>query len=108
MIYELREYHVAPGRMEDLHERFRNHTLKLFKRHGIEPIAFFTDDVGPANNVLTYLLKFEDANQRERAWASFRADPEWRGVAAASNAPGQLIHRISNRILKETDYSELD
>ncbi len=107
MIYELRVYQVAPGRMGDLHDRFRAHTLRLFEKHDIVPVAFFTTEVGPANDHLTYILQFQDMGHRERAWKSFIADEEWQEVSALSNQPGQLLLRISNSILTATDYSPL-
>jgi hypothetical protein len=107
MIYELRMYESGVGRMADLQTRFRDHTTRLFERHGIEDVGYWTTDVGPSNRELTYLLAFEDAGHRERAWAEFKADPEWQQVAAESNADGQLVTGVVNRLLVPTDFSKL-
>lgn len=105
MLWETRVYTVAPGRMPDLHERFRQHTLRLFDRHGITPIGFFVNEVGGASDQLTYFLSFRDHGQREAAWRSFLSDPEWQQVKAASEEAGPLVVRINNVLLSPTDYS---
>lgn len=107
MIYELRVYEVAPGRMADLHTRFREHTLQIFQRHGIKPVAFFTSSIGAPTDRLTYVLEFQDLAHREKAWSSFLVDPDWKAVSAESNKPGQLILRLTSQIYEPTDYSPL-
>jgi len=77
MIYELRVYHCAPGRLPALHQRFTQVTLALFQKHGIEQAGFFTTVVGASNQTLTYLLKWESLAQREAKWTAFATDPEW-------------------------------
>ena len=77
MIYEQRIYECFAGKLPDLNRRFNDHTCKLFEKHGIKNVGYWTTDVGPASNELTYLLAFKDANQRMEAWKNFRADPEW-------------------------------
>lgn len=107
MIYEHRVYEVAPGRMLDLHSRFREHTLKLFKRHKITPVVFFLPSIGELNDRLTYILSFDSYKQREEAWQNFLADPEWQKVFQESNASGPLVLRLKNKVFKATDYSPL-
>jgi hypothetical protein len=104
MIYEARVYEVAPGRMPDLHDRFRRHTLRLFERHGLHPVGFFNTEIGVGSDRLTYLLRFDSLAHREKAWAAFLEDPEWQEVSALSNQPGQLVLRITSSILRPTDY----
>jgi hypothetical protein len=108
VLYEYRVYDVAPGRMPDLHERFRKHTLGLFARHGITPVAFFIPEIGGATDQLTYIVSFETWAAREKAWAEFLADPEWRKVKADSESSGPLVVRIRNSVYTPTDYSPLD
>ena len=107
MLYEYRIYEAMPGKLDELHARFRNHTLKLFEKHGIRNIGYWTADIGDANDRLIYIVAFDDPAQRERAWASFSTDPEWRKVVAESEANGKLVARILNSTLKPTDYSPL-
>jgi NIPSNAP len=107
VVYEERVYEVAPGRMPDLHERFRKHTLRLFERHGITPVAFFVAEIGGASNELRYILSFSDLAARESAWRAFLADDEWQSVKQESEVPGPLVTRIRNAVLTPVDYSPL-
>lgn len=107
MIYEYRVYEAMPGKLAELHARFRNHTLALFEKHGMKNIGYWTARVGDYTNRLIYLLAFDSAEQREQAWADFQADPEWRRVVAESEAGGPLLARAFNSLLTPTDYSPL-
>ena len=107
MIYEYRVYEAAPGKLEALNARFRNHTLGIFERHGIRNIGYWTASVGDYSDRLIYIVAFEDEGQRERAWATFRDDPEWNRVRAESEADGPLVARVFNSLLSPTDYSPL-
>ena len=107
MIYEYRVYEAIPGKLPELHARFRNHTLKIFERHGFKNIGYWTASVGDYTDRLIYIVGFEDVEQRDRAWAAFFADPEWQRVKAESEADGPLVARIFNSLLAPTDYSPL-
>ena len=76
MIYEYRVYEAAMGKLPELNARFRSHTLAFKERQGVKSIGFWTSEIGDYSNKLIYLLAFQDAGQREVAWASFRADPD--------------------------------
>ena len=107
MIYEYRAYEAAPGKLEALNARFRNHTLGIFERHGIKNIGYWTASVGDYSDRLIYIVAFEDEGHRERAWAEFSADPEWNRVRAESEVDGALVARVFNSLLSPTDYSPL-
>ena len=107
MIYEYRVYEAAPGKLEALNARFRNHTLGIFERHGIKNIGYWTASVGDYSDRLIYIVAFEDEGHRERAWAEFSADPEWKRVRAESEVDGALVARVFNSLLSPTDYSPL-
>ncbi|MGH7322498.1 MAG: NIPSNAP family protein [Candidatus Rokuibacteriota bacterium] len=106
MIYELRLYEVVPGRMPALHARFQNHTLGFFAKHGIKVVGFWEALVG-TSNVLSYLLAFEDLAHRERAWAAFMADEDWKRVRDESQRDGPIVARIRNELWQPTPYSPL-
>ena len=106
MIYEMRIYEAMPGKLPALNQRFANVTLKLFEKHGLKSVGYWTEDVG-TSNTLVYILAFDDMAQRERAWSAFRADPERAQAFAQTEADGPLVARITNRILRPTDYSPL-
>lgn len=105
--YELRTYHVAPGKMEALHKRFREHTLKLFARHGITSLGYWErlDKEGKPENKLTFLLSYPDRAAREASWKAFVADPDWQAAFKASEANGPLVTKAENPYLTATDYS---
>tara|TARA_B100000686_G_scaffold336338_1_gene406101 strand:- start:705 stop:1031 length:327 start_codon:yes stop_codon:yes gene_type:complete len=107
MIYELRVYECYAGKLPELHERFANHTMKLFEKYGIQSVGYWVTDVGPSNQTLTYLLAFKDANHRVEAWSKFRVDPEWLRVVEESHKDGILVKNFSNQTLIPTPYSPL-
>lgn len=107
MIYEYRIYEAAPGRMNDLHARFRNHTLRIFQRHGIKQVGFFTPEIGGYTDQLIYILEFESMEHLEKAWKNFRNDPEWQSVKRETESAGPLVSRLISQILVPTDYSSL-
>ena len=107
MIYEYRVYEAMPGKLPALNARFRDHTLKIFERHGIKNIAYWTVSVGGDSKSLIYILAFDDAAHRERAFIAFGADPEWQKVKTDSEVEGPLVERVTNTLLSPTDYSPL-
>lgn len=107
MIYEYRRYEVSPGKMKDLHKRFKEHTIKLFEKHGLNVVAFFSPMIGEATNCLVYILKFENLAAREKAWTEFLADKEWQKVFEESNKNGQIVVKVENKIFSPTEYSPI-
>jgi len=106
MIYELRTYETIPGRLPALNERFANHTVGFFERHGIHVIGFWTEEVGTSNQ-LVYMLGFDSLADRENKWAAFQADPDWNRVRSESEVDGPINARVHNRILRPTNYSPM-
>jgi len=100
MIYELRFYSVAPGRMADVHARFRLHLPALFQRHGVNCVGRWTALAGPNAPRFVYLLAYRDYAHRESAWDGFYADPEWRRVRAETNAGQEMVERVDLMFLK--------
>jgi hypothetical protein len=88
-------------------DRFTNHAVPLFEKHGMQLVGFWQTVVGPSNHELTYLLAFEDANHRDRAWAAFMADPAWIKAKAESETNGPLVADVANRILTPAPFSPL-
>lgn len=107
MLYELRIYDCNPGMLPTLNKRFNDHTVKLFEKHGIKNIGYWTTEVGESNQRLTYLVAFEDAQHRMDAWESFRNDPEWAEVVEESQRDGIILRNVSNELLVPTPYSPL-
>jgi len=107
MIYEYRCYTVAPGKMNDLQDRFRNHTLGFFEKYGIKPVAFFTPIIAESNHKFMFILEFTDLAHRENAWNAFMADKDWQKIVADSNKNGVIVINVENKILAPTDFSPL-
>ena len=108
-VFEMRTYHAAPGKLEDLQARFRNHTLKLFEKHGMTNIGYWVpvdEKTGqPTGNTLVYILAFPSLEARAKAWDSFRGDPAWVSVRNESEKNGKLLEKIDSVFFKPTDYS---
>lgn len=108
MIYELRTYWCPPGKLDALNSRFRNLTLGLFARHNMHVVGFWTPEPAtPESGDLVYVLAFADRAALERAWADFRADPDWQAGRAASEVNGSLVAKVVSTVMHATDYSPL-
>lgn len=103
--YELRIYHTHPGKLDDLHQRFRNHTLGLFARHGITSLGYWVPVQNAADPRLFFLLSYTSREAREAAWKAFLADPEWQAAFQESHKNGDLVAKVENHFLRTTDYS---
>lgn len=107
MIYELRVYRCVPGRLPDLNKRFEMVTLKLWEKHGIRPVGFWTTVIGESNQDLTYLLEWKDLAERERVWAGFMNDQDWLKARAETEKNGPIVAQITNTILAPTAFFRL-
>jgi NIPSNAP len=106
--FEMRTYIAAPGKLDALNARFRNHTNKLFVKHGIELIGYWTPTEGAAaSNTLIYMLAYPSKESREKAWKAFQEDPEWKAAREASEVDGKLVEKVDSVFLKPTDYSPI-
>jgi len=103
-VFEMRTYYAAPGRLNDLQARFRDHTLTLFEKHGLANIGYWTPIENPENK-LVYVLAFPSAEARTAAWEAFFADPQWKEVRKQTEAEGRLVIKVESVQLHATDYS---
>lgn len=103
MTFELRIYHANPGKMPQLLNRFRTHTINLFPRHGMENVGYWIDDATP--NDLIYILKH--TGDPESNWKNFGADPDWKTAKEASEVDGRLVASIESKFMSATDFSEI-
>ena len=102
--YEMRVYYAPPGRLDDLHARFRDHTMKLFEKHRIENVGYWVP-VDNSENKLVYLLSYPSRAARDVAWKDFAADPEWKAVVKQTEANGRIVAKVEQTFLQLTDYS---
>src|SRR5258708_14830093 len=91
-VFEMRTYHAAPGKMTALHARFRDHTCKLFEKHGMTIVGFWSPaDPEKAEKELVYILAFPSKEAADQSWKDFGADPDWKAAREASEKDGKLV-----------------
>ena len=107
--FELRTYYAAPGKLDALNARFRDHTCALFKKHGMEIVGFWmpTDKEQGAENKLVYLLAHKSREAAKQSWKDFSNDSEWKKARTESEVNGKLTEKVESVFLSATDYSPL-
>ncbi|MCZ2343491.1 MAG: NIPSNAP family protein [Bacteroidales bacterium] len=103
-VFEMRTYYSPPGKLDALHARFRDHTMKLFAKHGITNVGYFVP-VNNEENKLIYFLSYPSLEARNQSWENFQADPDWKKAKADSEKDGKLVAKVVSRFLTPTDYS---
>lgn len=107
-VFEMRTYYAAPGKMEALHARFRNHTNKLFEKHGMTLIGYWSPiDAKEAEKKMVYILAFPSKAAADKSWKAFINDDEWKRVKAETERDGKLVAKVESVYLNPTDYSPL-
>ena len=105
-VYELRVYQAATGKLAELLARFREHTTKLFDKHGMKNVAYWTAiDEPKKSNTLIYILEHPSREVAAANWKSFQDDPEWKSVRDKSEANGKLVENVESTFLTLTDFS---
>jgi hypothetical protein len=104
-VYEMRVYYAAPGKLDALHARFRDHTMKLFDKHGLTNIGYFVPVGENKDNKLVYWISAPSKEARDKSFKAFGADPEWKKAAAESEKNGRLVSKIESAFMTVTDYS---
>jgi len=105
-VYELRIYHAAPGKLPDLLARFRNHTVKIFDRHGMHSVAYWTPTDDPEkSDTLIYILRHPSREAATANWKAFQDDPEWKSVRDKSEENGKLVEKVDSTFMALTDFS---
>ena len=105
--FEMRTYTTHPGKLDDLHKRFREHTNRIFKKHGMELVGYWTPTEKGKEDTLVYMLAYPSKEARDKAWAAFKKDPEWTKAFRASRKDGPIVRKVESRFLKPTDYSPI-
>jgi hypothetical protein len=105
-VYELRVYHAYEGKLEDLLRRFRDHTTKLFEKHGIKNVAYWTPTDEPLKGkTLIYILAHPSREAATANWKAFQDDPEWKSVRDKSEESGKLVEKVDSTFMILTDFS---
>ena len=107
-VFELRTYTAPDGKLGDLDKRFRDHTMRIFKNHGMTSVAYFRPHDAPlSQNTLIYLISHQSRDAAKANWAAFQADPEWQKVANESQKNGKIVAKVESVFLDPTDYSPM-
>lgn len=108
-VFELRTYTANEGKLEDLHKRFRDHTCRLFQKHGMELVGFWTpqDEKDGKADKLVYILAFPSREAAKASWKAFQEDPEWQKARDESHKNGVLVKKAESVFLDPTDYSAI-
>ncbi len=107
--FEMRTYYAAPGKLEALNARFRDHTCALFKKHGMEIVGFWIpmDKDKGAENKLVYMLAHKSREAAKKSFDDFGKDPEWQKARSESEANGKLVEKVESVFMSATDYSPM-
>ena len=105
-LYELRTYTALPGRLPALNARFRDHTMRLFEKHGMKnEMYWIPTDEKLKDNTLIYIISHANADAAKKSWDAFRNDPEWKQAAADSEKDGKIVAKAEAVYMLPTDYS---
>jgi len=107
-VYELRTYTAPEGKLGELNSRFRDHTIRIFNKHGMKSVLYMTPQDAPDSaNTLVYVLEHPSREAAKKAWADFAADPEWVKVSAESQVNGRIVSKVVSVFGDPTDYSPM-
>jgi hypothetical protein len=102
----LRTYTCNEGKLPDLLARFRNHTTRLFEKHGMTNIAYWVPQDSPAHeNTLIYVIAHASRDAAKKSWDEFRNDPEWQKVQKDSEANGKIVNKVESVFMDAADFS---
>lgn len=103
-VFEMRTYYAAPGKLDALNARFRDHTCKLFEKHGMTNIGYWMPIENP-DSKLVYVLAYPNMEAREKSWKEFVADPDWKKAQSESERDGKLVAKVEQIYFTAQDYS---
>ena len=107
-VFELRTYISKEGKLENVLARFRDHTTKLFEKHGMQNIGYWVAADAPASqNTLIYVVAHKDRDAAKASWDAFRKDPEWIKAKDASEAQGAIVDKVTSVFMNPTDFSKI-
>jgi len=103
--FEMRTYHAHPGKMNALNKRFRDHTNRLFVKHGIDLVGYW--EPVDQKDTLVYIIAYPSKEARDKSWDAFQNDPEWKKAKAESEKDGALVAKVDQVFMTPTDYSPI-
>ena len=107
-VFELRTYTAPEGKLGNLNSRFRDHTIRIFNKHGMKSVLYMTPQDAPnSQNTLIYILEHPSREAAKKAWADFQADEDWKKVSAESQVDGRIVSKVESIFGDPTDYSPM-
>ena len=107
-VFELRTYTAPDGKLPDLNARFRNHTMRIFQKHGMSNVGYWVPQDAPLkDNTLVYIISHASRDSAKKSWADFAAEPEWKKVSAESQVNGRIVTTVASVFMEATDYSPI-
>jgi hypothetical protein len=107
-VFELRTYISKEGKLDNVLARFRDHTTKLFEKHGMQNIGYWVAADAPASqNTLIYIVAHKDRDAAKASWDAFRKDPQWIKAKDASEAQGAIVDKVTSVFMNPTDFSKI-
>ena len=107
-VFELRTYTAPEGKLPNLQARFRDHTMRIFNKHGMKSVGYWVPQDGAEHsNTLIYIISHDSREQAKKNWADFQADPEWKKVSAESQVDGPIVSKVVSVFMDATDYSPI-
>jgi heme-degrading monooxygenase HmoA len=105
MIHQLRIYEIFEHNKPAFHARFRDHAARIMRRYGFDIVTMW-EATTERRTEFVYLLAWPDEETKDRAWAAFMADEEWKKIKRVTGAQhGSLVGEIEDRVLVPTAYS---
>lgn len=107
-VYEMRTYTATEGKLDAVNARFRDHTQRIFARHNMKSVGYWTPLEGPtAGTTLVYIIEHASREEARKNWAAFSADPEWQKAKAESEVGGRIVAKAESVFLVPTEYSPI-
>jgi hypothetical protein len=107
-VFEIRTYTTEPGKLPELVKRFRDHTTKLFEKHGMTNIGYWVPTDEPrSKNTLIYILAHASRDAAKKSWDEFHKDLDWQKVQKASEAGGKIVNHVESVFAESTDFSAI-
>lgn len=107
-VFELRTYTCYEGKLPNLLARFRNHTIAIFKKHGMTSVGYWVPEDAPASQrTLIYILAHPSREAAKKNWEAFRNDPEWQKVQKESEAGGKIVSKVESVYMDPADFSQI-
>ncbi len=106
-VFELRVYHVVPGKLPKLEQRFRDSTSKLLAKHDLKVVGYWVhEDDSASDNTFIFMLAHASREEAKRNWDAMRADPEFQEMLK-SEQTDKVVEKIDSTYMRPTDFSPL-